>query len=221
MVWATLATQVTLTPAPAAWANQVKQNFDASPNAVVTTAGDLAVATGAGAFARLAAVAVGSVLVSNGVGVAPAWAAAPFPAFVGARVYDVSNQSIASGGGGTVLTFAGERFKTVAALHSTSSNTSRLVADRTGYWLAVGDVMWPAGATGVRTVGLMVNGGSTYGRVSAPGNALAQVQTLSAVLNLTANDYVELWVFQDSGGALSVQAIGPYSPEFSLHFLGA
>lgn len=40
-------------------------------------AGDLLVATGASALARLADVAAGSVLASGGVGVAPAWASAP------------------------------------------------------------------------------------------------------------------------------------------------
>lgn len=47
-------------------------------------AGDLLVATGASALARLADVAAGQILASGGIGVAPAWSAAP--AFSGANI---------------------------------------------------------------------------------------------------------------------------------------
>src|SRR5262245_65511036 len=53
MPFAVLPVPVTGQVITAAWGTQVKANFDESPNARVTTAEDLAVATGPGAFKRL------------------------------------------------------------------------------------------------------------------------------------------------------------------------
>src|SRR5262245_26698134 len=53
MAFAALPTPITGQVIAAAWGTQVKLNFDESPNARVTTAEDLAVATGPGAFKRL------------------------------------------------------------------------------------------------------------------------------------------------------------------------
>lgn len=70
MPFAPITTPVTGAVVAASWGAQVKQNFDASANAVVAAPGDLVVATGPGALARLPVGAAGQVLRG---GAAPVW----------------------------------------------------------------------------------------------------------------------------------------------------
>lgn len=81
-----------------AWANQNKANWDASANAVVTTAGDLLYATAAGVLARLAVGAAGQFLsVAGGV---PVWAtipADPAAGTAGLRTLGAGAQQAAAG----------------------------------------------------------------------------------------------------------------------------
>jgi hypothetical protein len=218
MSWGTPFTAVVGLPIRASDQNGIRDDLLETAVAKVTTAGDLVYATGANTLTRVGIGTAGQALVVNAAATAPTWVG-----FVGARVYDTSNQLIPNNLP-TVLLFGLERFKTVASLHSTSSNTSRLVADRAGYWQVSASIGWLANATGWRALSVYVNGTTQYARASAPVNSGTN-QTLQSFtappLLLAANDYVEILAVQDSGGNLGVVNSGPWSPEFSMHYLGS
>lgn len=120
----------------------------------------------------------------------------------------------------TVVTFNSDRFINPTSMHSTAVNASRLVAPSSGVYLATAHVAWNAfSSVGIREIRLLVNGVTIIAadrtRVD-PSVANITPQTISALYNLSANDYVEMNVLQDSGstGSLGVQA--NYSPEMAL-----
>lgn len=137
-----------------------------------------------------------------------------------ARVFNSANISVANNTL-TALTFDSERFDN-GGLHSTSANTSRLTAPVTGLYSIGADVRFAANATGVRQAQLRVNGATTIASVTYPVAAAASASDLllDAPWQLTAADYVEVMVFQDSGGALNVTAASALSPEFWMVRLG-
>lgn len=117
----------------------------------------------------------------------------------------------------TVLTFDQER-RDDGSLHSTSSNTDRLTAPVAGWYQIAGNVEFATNATGFRTISVRKNGGTTIIWVSQ-ANAVSGTQTIlqvGCVAYLAANDYVSLYAYQSSGGALNVQKSDEYSPEFSM-----
>ena len=138
------------------------------------------------------------------------------------RVYNSSSLSVATATF-TALTFNSERYD-VGGCHSTSSNTSRLTAPSGGggVYHITGHATFAANATGIREVRIRLNG-ATYiaavsdTTVSASGD---HSMVVSCDYKLTAADYVELVVYQSSGGLLNVTFSGNVTPEFSWHWLG-
>lgn len=138
-----------------------------------------------------------------------------------ARVYNSANISIPNATP-TVLTFNSERFDS-GNLHSTSSNTGRLTAPITGLHDICAHVLYAANITGRRETTLRLNGTTVIAIDERQTVTVAGVFTavsISAHYQLAAGDYVEVVVFQDSGGALNVTTAGNYSPEFSMVRLG-
>jgi hypothetical protein len=134
---------------------------------------------------------------------------------IGARVYDSANQSIVSGTY-TTITFDSERFDT-DGIHSVVSNTDRLTAQRDGVYLISATIRFATNSTGIRWVGIRLNG--TAYIVIADQNATSGYSTritLTTLYELSTDDYVDLRVWQNSGGALNVEAVGNYSPEFGM-----
>jgi len=138
------------------------------------------------------------------------------PRGVRARAYNSAALTIATATL-TALTLNSERYDT-DAIHSTSSNTSRFTIPFDGYYRITGIVSWAANATGSRQTRIMLNGvgGTTIGIVleQASPAGVVLIQQVTADYLLTAGDYVELVVFQNSGGNLNVDTAANYSPEF-------
>lgn len=114
----------------------------------------------------------------------------------------------------TALTFNSERWDN-GSLHSTSATTGRLTAPITGLYGFGAAVRFAANATGDRTVYFRINGSTIVGvddRRAPATRACSFV--ISGEYQLTAGDYVEVVVRQDSGGNLNVVAEANYSPEF-------
>lgn len=124
------------------------------------------------------------------------------------QVYNNATQSISSGAF-AALTFNSEDIDD-GGLHSTVSNTSRITipTGMGGIYLIGGATFFAANATGIRQIQVLKNGVTIVGTrgltagfsVGGVGPALHT----QALVSLAAADYVELSVFQDSGGALNV-----------------
>jgi hypothetical protein len=138
-----------------------------------------------------------------------------------ARVFHSAAQSIASGVN-TALAFNSERFDT-NVIHDTAVNNSRLVCKTAGVYVIAGQVEWAGSASsGVREVHIRLNGGATLAKqqVGQEQTSFAVPMSVATEYALALNDYVELVVFQNTGGAVDVLANGSYSPEFSMAYLG-
>jgi hypothetical protein len=106
-----------------------------------------------------------------------------------------------------VLGFDSEIFDT-DAIHDPGIN-SRLTCKTSGVYLVEFGIEFAVNATGQRYVYIRKNG--TANVASAFRAALPTFQTSVEkvkLLNLAVNDYLELVVFQNSGGALNVESSG-------------
>lgn len=112
-----------------------------------------------------------------------------------------------SNGATTALTFDTETFDT-AALHSTSSDTSRLTAVTAGKYMCEGTVRFNANSTGKRLALIQKNAATIYAvqeqnAVPSPDETHVCV---CGLVDLGVGDYVELYASQNSGGNLDVSA---------------
>ena len=127
----------------------------------------------------------------------------------GCGVYHATTQTIANN------TWTGVQYNTEdwdnGTTHSTVSNTSRLTAPVAGVYLVTANVAFAANATGVRQVVVGKNGTTPAAGVPGWGIQLQAADgtngnrlTVSVALLLAANDYIEIFVIQNSGGDLAV-----------------
>lgn len=119
----------------------------------------------------------------------------------------------------TALTFNSERHDP-DAMHSTSSNTSRITIPEDGLYVVGAGVQWDSNSTGYRYIGIFLNGGATQlvGH-RQPAHSFNEM-VVETVYKFVAGDYIEVKAEQSSGGALNVAASGNQSPEFWAHRLG-
>lgn len=92
--------------------------------------------------------------------------------------------------------------------HSTVTNNSRYVSQLGGWYFVIGQVAFAANATGVRVAQLWANGVGGPAEVqgaAGPSANNTQIQ-VSGLVFLSAGSYVELRVYQASGGALNTVA---------------
>ena len=131
------------------------------------------------------------------------------------RVYNSANISISSGAW-AALSFDSERWDNEGA-HSTASNTSRLTAQAGGLYIITGGIRWAANATGSRLLAVRLNGTTYIMRIrDNPISGAYIAQSIMTQYELATDDYVELMVYQDSGGALNIENSGNTSPEFMM-----
>jgi hypothetical protein len=173
----------------------------------ITAAGDIIVGTGSGTFDNLPIGTTNQVLTADTT-VSPykvKWAtpASGGSTFVGASAWMNSTVAIANATN-TFVALADESFDT-NSIHSNVTNNSRMTIP-TGYagkWLINGSILWQAGS-GQRSIGLYKNGGY-YGLWDmTPNSSGTQTQTMSVVLSLAVGDYIEMMVYQGSGGNLNL-----------------
>jgi len=175
-----------------------------------TTLGDVAYSSAtANTNTRLGIGSTGQVLtVTGGV---PVWAtpASGTPTFVGCSVYASANQNIANNTA-TLLTFNTEDFDS-DAFHSTSTNTGRITipTGKGGKYNIQAFGQWQNSTTGRRYTYLYKNG-SQYALQETP--VVTYNASLAWYFEITvsavATDYFEIYVLQDSGGALDTRLTG-------------
>ena len=119
----------------------------------------------------------------------------------------------------TLLTFNTEDYDD-NGMHSTVTNTGRLTCVTTGRYLAHFTCQFANDPTGNRYVGLFKNGTTPLDYdVKTAVNGLTTSMKVSAVVNLTAADYVTVEAYQNSGGTLAISAVAAYTAYFSLQQL--
>ena len=142
----------------------------------------------------------------------------------GCRVYNSANLTIHNNTD-TPLTFNSERYDN-GGLHSTSVNTSRLTAVKTGTYLITGHVEWSSSSPsiGAREIKIYLNHATVIAdeQIAAITTSLVvTTQSIATLYHLTATNYVELVVSHNQGVSLVIDAVPNYSPEFAMQLVGA
>lgn len=141
-------------------------------------------------------------------------------AYASCRVYNSANISVANNSW-QALTFDTERWDT-DDIHSTTTNTERLTCATAGTYLITGHISFAANVAGNRGAGIRL-GGTTYiaTHLGLGGFAVNNTNiTIVTMYQLAADEYVELMVYQNSGGALNVELKANHSPEFGMVRIG-
>lgn len=131
------------------------------------------------------------------------------------RVYNDANISIPNATE-TTLTFNSQRYDT-DTIHDLVTNPSRLTCKTAGKYFIAALTSFAANATGRRWLRLKLNGTTDIDYrnfdATAAGDAAIGASTF---YNLAVDDYVEVVVYQNSGGALNVLSVAEVSPEFMM-----
>lgn len=137
----------------------------------------------------------------------------PRPTLIGARAYNSGDVSVPNTAL-TILDLDSENFDS-DGIHSLVSNPSRLTvpAGLGGTWLVGGCVQWDAIATGRRITIILHNGTTRIAAAEHEGAANAFIRQVPVTTyELAAGDYVQLQVFQSSGGAMNAQTDANTAP---------
>lgn len=120
------------------------------------------------------------------------------------------------------ITFDTETTKNDAAMHSTSSNTARLIAPVAGFYLIEGCIEWSGNPNGQRQFEIFYNGTTTIHRVAIPADTgINHCQNVMTTFYLNANDFITFRAFQNSGATLDVQWSSAYSATATFVWLGS
>jgi len=184
---------------------------------IVDAKGDLIVATAADTPARLAVGANNTRLVADSA----ATTGLKWEGFVGCSLYKSTNQTLTNNTT-TLLTWDSEDFDT-DGFHSTSSDTGRITipTGKGGKYLFTWNVSYAVNATQIRETALKKNGSTiTYQDFPITSANSETSMTASYIANAVANDYFELFAYQNSGGNLDVRS-GAIRSFFACAYLGA
>lgn len=126
-------------------------------------------------------------------------------------VYHSADQSLANGAT-TTLAFNSEYFDT-NSLHNTATNNSRLTAQVAGFYDIKGYFrLSETGVTGTIETRIVVNGTTTISESrDFPSGASYPFFSIVGYVYLNASDYVELTVYQSTGGSKTAQRVADYS----------
>jgi hypothetical protein len=183
--------------------------------------GDLVVGTGADTFSRLAVASTAGYLLSVDSAEATGlkWAAPAGASYSGVSVKKTANQSI-NNATFTVISFDSEDYDT-DAYHDDVTNNTRITVPtgKSGKFLLSGCIRYAASGTGNRAINLYKNGSELILLALIAGTATnATVVPFSHTISLVATDYLELYGYQTSSGALNIDS---NSTNWQLSYLGA
>jgi hypothetical protein len=127
------------------------------------------------------------------------WAATGAPTAQGVAVFNSGDQTLSSGTY-TTSTYDSEYFDT-DAFHSTSSNTGRLTVPTGlgGKYAIVVNVICSSSLNGSLTAKLQINGSDKNRFALSLASGVASSVTFTSLVSLSAADYVELLVYQNTG----------------------
>ena len=145
--------------------------------------------------------------------------------FVGCSLYDTNATQSISNNTSTLVTWNSENFDT-NTFHSTSTNTSRITipSGKAGYYLFTSYGFFGDNATGNRRLDLRKNGSLIRSWPTPSTTNTFSGLTITCFLSLAEADYIEIAVFQTSGGALNYFKgidTGNQYGSFECQYLGA
>ncbi|MEA3036821.1 MAG: hypothetical protein QOH04_2598 [Sphingomonadales bacterium] len=132
---------------------------------------------------------------------------------VGARINHNASQAT------TTATPTVLSLNTTRRANGVTVGADRLTALEAGWYVVAGHVSFAANATGLRQMALKLSGASVYlgiATVLSASGAIATNLSVATVHYLAAGDYVQIEVYQDSGGSLNVLSANNYSPELAM-----
>ena len=142
------------------------------------------------------------------------------------QVYQNSLQTLATSGTTAVVTFDSELYDTDRR-HSTSTNTSRMVATTAGLYQLLLNIGFATNGTGYRTINVRKNaagaagGGTNVATVRLPAApTLPSLLPLCVEVQMAAADYLEVFATQSSGGALDL-VIGVANTNASMRWVAS
>lgn len=127
------------------------------------------------------------------------------------EVYQTASQSLANGAF-TAITMDSTVFDPNGQ-HSNTTNNSRVTCQVAGWYSVSGGVSYLTNTTGSRGALIYKNGTAltqATGGIVAASNAIHVAMTGEVLIQLAVGDYVELYGWQNSGGALSTAGSGYY-----------
>lgn len=170
----------------------------------ITTNGDTLYGTGSGTFTRLGIGTAGQVLtVASGV---PSWATPATSGFVGVSLYHAAFNISLTNATSTKMTWTnGEEQWDTSAFHDGGTGTRITIpAGKGGYYLVNFGVGWDANANNRRVANILKNNTDNLFSVeTTSGTTYYPSLYGSYVVSLAAADYIEVQVYQDSGGTIN------------------
>jgi hypothetical protein len=183
--------------------------------------GDLVVGSGTNDAAVLAVGSANQVLtVDSSTGTGLKWATPAGGTFSGCSLSKSAAQSV-SNATWTAITWNQENYDT-DAFHDNSSNNTRITipAGNGGKYLIASSLFNPSNSSGARLIRFQKNGSPLYyGTWMNAVNGHSTSIVASQVFDLAVSDYIEVDLFQDSGGALNVNS--SIESTFTATYLGA
>ena len=185
----------------------------------VADQGDLLLGGASDIFEPLAIGAANTVLTSNGT--TASWAAGA--SFAGVSLFNSSATTSIANNTATAALFDSESFDS-DAFHSTVTNTSRITipVGKAGKYAINSAFFFQDNANGARRLDIYKNG-SAYARTQMPPDSVSQIAvTLNLIMDLAESDYIESFLFQNSGGSLNIYGgSAPIQGLFSAFLIGA
>ena len=104
-------------------------------------------------------------------------------------------------------------------LHDNAVNNSRITIAKAGKYFVHTVVKWDFNTTGTRFVFILVNGTINIG-LEQEGKSFDQLMIVQRQFNLAVGDYLQVQVYQSSGGNLIVRGAGQYNSFFGAFRTG-
>lgn len=134
------------------------------------------------------------------------------------RAYHNTTQSI-NNATLTTLSLNAEAWDT-DTMHNTVTNNSRLTIKTAGLYIVTVEVILAANGTGVRVANLLLNGSELPINNGNAASAFDSRILYSTQEKLALNDYLEIGIYQTSGGALSTVQSATRAPSLTATWVG-
>lgn len=146
--------------------------------------------------------------------------AAPAPAlFKGSKGARSTNQAVADSTD-VALSFD-QNYYDAGSYLSPGGTPTRLTPTEGGYYQAGGSIVWASAAGGLRSISVRKNGTDIFGTSEYPDAPAGPIKmTLDIPLIMSAGDYIEIVVRQESGGSLNVLQTNFFSATGWLNKIG-